>query len=637
MPKQKLNLPENQEASVEEIICEVCFKHGNSKVAAIGYCRDCVSYFCTPCLKVHEVILPKHHQLLGEDVPKHFSHEKCSVHPDEFVKFFCEMENKFECKICHDMKQCSCCRILPDFVRNMTEKDEINHFVNDTVLCLKSIKQLDESVNSNKDLYDICTNNSKNGGTCSLESLRDIPRKSGRSMYMVEILDRDQMENDITEICNAKEGLVKISSDVLDRIKDLSLCQCLMEIEKKKPLLNQIKNSMFEIHEELEITSYKVDNGDLINKSKTSTSCFLDSGKQIFQKFIKNVGHEFIRFQRNNISLKFAILLVVSIVLSTCLLTSKIEPEQSNLIEPNRFVSAKAESDQYVPKFTTTCFLSELNMIILFDERNSNIKLLNSYYLKAVYQLEPYNVLRADLKCSLGKDDTILVNLVMALNTEVLAQVLVVEAKEMQSIFQANVDMSCKDVTWLDPGQMKFLCLFQNQTIATVELKEQVVKSRIRLKEKEDTDITEIAYSMTTDFLYFTVTGPENKVCQRKLASDESVCLSSHHLLRGPFNNLLSNDHGQVIVSNRSSNDMMVIERDMSSVKIFHIQNENSIICIAVSEPNSLYIREYMFVDGHTGDIYWGYHLSSEYFYMLRVKLFVCLVVIISFCSCLIC
>ncbi|XP_060579030.1 uncharacterized protein LOC132736004 [Ruditapes philippinarum] len=103
---------------VEEMFCEVCDKHDKQYVPAEGFCEECFEYLCGICLKYHKIYMKSHTIKDKDKMPQDFCLEKCSVHQDELVKFYCQDCKKFACNECktQDHGNCSMVSHLPALV-----------------------------------------------------------------------------------------------------------------------------------------------------------------------------------------------------------------------------------------------------------------------------------------------------------------------------------------------------------------------------------------------------------------------------------------------------------------------------------------------------------------------------------------
>jgi len=122
------------------LYCQPC---GN--VLADAFCRDCSEYLCSNCTNVHEKLgITKNHTLLkGSKMPSFYNSkgktstpsglfQKCTLHPDEDRKLFCETHGSACCSACSVAvhKQCSVVYI-PDAAKTYKSGPEYRKLIDD--------------------------------------------------------------------------------------------------------------------------------------------------------------------------------------------------------------------------------------------------------------------------------------------------------------------------------------------------------------------------------------------------------------------------------------------------------------------------------------------------------------------------
>jgi len=127
--------------------CEPC---GN--VLADAFCSDCSEYLCTLCANLHEKqrISKQHTLLRGPNMPTSYStavkpdsnagpFQKCSQHPNEELKLFCETHGFVCCTACNfaTHKQCDVIYI-PDAAKDYKTGPEYRKLIDD----VKGMEQL---------------------------------------------------------------------------------------------------------------------------------------------------------------------------------------------------------------------------------------------------------------------------------------------------------------------------------------------------------------------------------------------------------------------------------------------------------------------------------------------------------------
>ncbi|XP_060596092.1 uncharacterized protein LOC132750165 [Ruditapes philippinarum] len=137
---------------VQEMFCEHCDKHDKQYVPAEGFCEDCVEYLCGICLKFHKRYMPTHTTKDKDNMPQDFCLEKCSIHQDELVKFYCQACKKFACTECkiQDHGNCSMISHLPALVPGIENSQEIKELNESLDELIKDLENTEEQVNINK-------------------------------------------------------------------------------------------------------------------------------------------------------------------------------------------------------------------------------------------------------------------------------------------------------------------------------------------------------------------------------------------------------------------------------------------------------------------------------------------------------
>ncbi|XP_045188321.1 uncharacterized protein LOC123546192 [Mercenaria mercenaria] len=115
---------------VMDMFCESCFEDGTENVPAVGFCVDCVTFFCKTCLKFHTKFRRDHVQQSHNEMPKHFCQEKCKIHKNEIVKYYCKKCDCFACSTCkiNDHKECASLQYVPTLLSEFEEKREHENF-----------------------------------------------------------------------------------------------------------------------------------------------------------------------------------------------------------------------------------------------------------------------------------------------------------------------------------------------------------------------------------------------------------------------------------------------------------------------------------------------------------------------------
>ncbi|XP_060579036.1 uncharacterized protein LOC132736009 [Ruditapes philippinarum] len=136
---------------VQEMFCEFCNKQDNQYVPAEGFCEECLEYLCRTCLKYHRVYKKSHTIKDKDNMPQDFCLEKCSVHQDELVKFYCQACKKFACAECktQDHGNCSMISYLPALVQGIENSQETKELTENVDKLMKALENTEKYVNIN--------------------------------------------------------------------------------------------------------------------------------------------------------------------------------------------------------------------------------------------------------------------------------------------------------------------------------------------------------------------------------------------------------------------------------------------------------------------------------------------------------
>jgi hypothetical protein len=136
---------------VQEMFCEHCDKHDKQNVSAEGFCEECFAYLCGTCVKFHKRLLVSHTIKGKDNMPQDFCQEKCSIHQDELVKFYCQACKKFACIKCKikDHGNCSMVSHLPALVHGIEKSQEIKEFNENLNELMKDLEHIEKHVNLN--------------------------------------------------------------------------------------------------------------------------------------------------------------------------------------------------------------------------------------------------------------------------------------------------------------------------------------------------------------------------------------------------------------------------------------------------------------------------------------------------------
>ncbi|XP_053386587.1 uncharacterized protein LOC128550801 [Mercenaria mercenaria] len=130
----------------ETMFCEPCNKEGNT-VEADGFCSDCSDYLCSTCLKYHKRLAKNHTLFDKSSMPQDFCLERCVLHPNDLVKFYCTKCDNTACSQCIPIEhqtECSELMHIPSYMQSQDVYRELKEVK-------KSLKGVEEEASRTGD------------------------------------------------------------------------------------------------------------------------------------------------------------------------------------------------------------------------------------------------------------------------------------------------------------------------------------------------------------------------------------------------------------------------------------------------------------------------------------------------------
>ncbi|XP_060572862.1 uncharacterized protein LOC132730833 [Ruditapes philippinarum] len=219
---------------VQEMFCEHCDKHDKQYVPAEGFCEECFEYLCGTCVKFHKRYMVSHTIKDKDNMPQDFCLEKCSVHQDELVKFYCQACKKFACTDCktQDHGNCSMVSHLPALVPGIENSQEIKELNENLDKLMKDLEHTEKHVNKNM----------KYVASQETKILDMVMKKKKEILSVFENHQKEIIQNFEKEI---EETLQKLKEEKKEKINKLQENQ-----RKLEKLLNDEEN---EIKRKIEI------------------------------------------------------------------------------------------------------------------------------------------------------------------------------------------------------------------------------------------------------------------------------------------------------------------------------------------------------------------------------------------------
>ncbi|XP_060602472.1 uncharacterized protein LOC132755566 [Ruditapes philippinarum] len=223
---------------VQEMFCEHCDKHDKQYVPAEGFCEECFEYLCGTCLKFHKRYMVSHTIKDKDNMPQDFCLEKCSVHQDELIKFYCQACKKFACTECKTQVHGNCSMVshLPVLVPGIENSQEIKELTENLDIFMKDLENTEKHLKINM----------KYVALQETKILDTVKKKKKEILSVFDKHQRDIIQNFEKKI---EETLQNLKEEKKEKIDKLQKNQ-----RKLEKLLNDEEN---EIKRKIEIIKKK--------------------------------------------------------------------------------------------------------------------------------------------------------------------------------------------------------------------------------------------------------------------------------------------------------------------------------------------------------------------------------------------
>ncbi|XP_053383608.1 uncharacterized protein LOC123535591 [Mercenaria mercenaria] len=376
--------------------CEPCLAIGQH-VEAHGFCVDCQEYMCKNCSAYHQRIkATKHHNLLNIDsMGKHTIHstdsavctEKCHIHKNEFMKFFCTNHEFLGCTDCITLNHRTCkIDYIPDKCAGIGDSDEYRELMT----------ELDRKMKHMDAMLEKATLQDKEVDSSYDHIIKEITK------FRKEINDRlDQLQKQIeteadkkkfTEKQTVKKVIETCTAASSDIMKFKSNLQDSKTSQQNGQLYIRIKQAKFRLK------SYDLKNAQE-SLDKTSIQYTFERNKELENLLTKldifgKLTLPTTLVKKKQLNLSTTMVKNVHLSLSTPLVTPRKKKVFDTLTHRGD-INVKTKSDKNECGITGYTVLSS-NKVILADNNNNKLKVVDTYS-KAVIEekeldSEPYDI-----------------------------------------------------------------------------------------------------------------------------------------------------------------------------------------------------------------------------------------------------
>lgn len=243
--------------ATSKVQCDGCSKD----IQIVGYCKTCSGSLCESCLNCHlKGAIFKTHYLVKSDggvFSRDITDEKCSLHPEENIAFYCKTHQCTFCNGCKEGSHKNCRR------KNLRKAGNF-----------KKILEFEENLKNVNDAINVAEGYVKEHENMCISNVTDFYFNMG--LYRKQIIEKidsyfqsmgehveqkqDKTQKNLTNILNMYKVRKIEIQEQLDKLKVFSNAhQCgFMYVLRKtgEPLLENIKTSLQETLKKVEVKKY---------------------------------------------------------------------------------------------------------------------------------------------------------------------------------------------------------------------------------------------------------------------------------------------------------------------------------------------------------------------------------------------
>ncbi|XP_045174400.2 uncharacterized protein LOC123535718 [Mercenaria mercenaria] len=320
-----------------------------------GFCMDCHEYLCKNCYIYHQrVKATKHHRLLDkdqmckEDIPPNNSDvctERCSIHKNEVIKFFCPKHDELGCTDCMTLNHRACdLDYIPDKCKDIGDSREYRD----------TIRKIEEKSNEVNDITSKAVVKDK-----EIDEMHDAATKDIRK-YRQEINDR----LDVIQTKSETEVINRRSSDKQKVQSVIASC-------------NIYSSEINKLQSSLQDSKTRKEHGQLFIALKRAKSALTTTSIQQAEESLDKVNAKYEVKRNEDIKgiLNQEAALVKLCELPTKLPTSERKTEKRSLSHLED-INVKTNTDKETC-YISGCEILTTDKIVLADNINKAVKIVD--------------------------------------------------------------------------------------------------------------------------------------------------------------------------------------------------------------------------------------------------------------------
>ncbi|XP_053383703.1 uncharacterized protein LOC128549938 [Mercenaria mercenaria] len=206
----------------EDHSCDPCLTIGQH-IKAHGFCVNCREYLCNDCFECHQRTQSSNdHELVDKNYTdeRSFSRirpsdctDKCHLHKEEFIKFFCKHHEEFGCTDCLTMSHITCdLEYIPDKCAGIKESDECRQVMRELD---RKQKEEDENIIQQANIQNSPVDSSDENATEEIiYSRKGIDDQLDKNQKQMELPCDERKSTEIKKIQTVNETCTSVASDV---------------------------------------------------------------------------------------------------------------------------------------------------------------------------------------------------------------------------------------------------------------------------------------------------------------------------------------------------------------------------------------------------------------------------------------